>query len=191
MLKKIVWNEDSVFSLQLREDLFTLVQMRRNHLMQFFVVRNSTNEWAGTDLNAEYSLFYIFVAENRLKSLFVEKIETSLVTPSREPIPTLMLSAVIGNAGVHGAQLIELTPDYSSYGGRVVKDGLTVEHDLDLIYRHELCGMYGDPEKIRNRLLRYFDTGVNWDESKAFLFKGIQPPPHDFVKREIRAGNNT
>jgi hypothetical protein len=49
-----------------------------------------------------------------------------------------MLSAVLGNADVHGANLIELTPDYSSYGAKIIKAGLTVDSDLDLIYRHEL-----------------------------------------------------
>lgn len=37
--------------------------------------------------------------------------------------------------------------------------------------------MIGAPEKLRTRLLRYFETGVNWDDSKSFLFKGIPLPP--------------
>jgi hypothetical protein len=57
------------------------------------------------------------------------------------------------------------------------KDGLTIEDDLDVIYTHEYVGMVGDPEKLRTRLVRWFDAGVNWDDSKAFIFKGIQPPP--------------
>jgi len=176
MKKKVVWAEDSVFSLQLREDLFTLVQMRRNHIMQFFDVRRPINDWTGVDLNTHRALFYIFVAENRIKLLFVDKLDATQVTPSREPIPKLMLSAVIGNAGVYGASLIELDSDYSTEKQRIVKESLTPGRDLETIHKHELVGMIGDPEKLRKRLIRYFDTGVNWDDAKSFLFKGIPLP---------------
>jgi hypothetical protein len=177
MLKKMNWLEDSVLSIRLRDNLFTLAQMRRNHVMQFFALSRASNEWTGLDLNGESSMFFAFVAESKLKALFVENLDPGQVIPSCEPIPRLMLSAAFGNAGVHGANLIELTQDFSSVGARVVKERLTIENDLDLLYRHQVVGMIGDPEKLRKRLIRYFDTGVDWDDSKTFLFKGIQPPP--------------
>ena len=36
MLKKITWEEGKVFSLKLKEDLYTLVQMRADYYLQFF-----------------------------------------------------------------------------------------------------------------------------------------------------------
>ena len=60
---------------------------------------------------------------------------------------------------------------------RIIKAGVTIDDDLDLIYAFELAGMLGDPEKLRRRLVRFFDSGVNWDEAKPFLFKDIAPPP--------------
>lgn len=177
MLKKISWTENAVFSLQLRDDLFTLVQMRRNQIMQFFAVSKRVNEWEGTDLNKEKTLCFRFVAENKLKPLFADKLGPEQVVASALPIEKRVLNPVFGNNGDHGANLVELTSDYEVVGAAIIKAGLTMQDDLDLIYTYELAGMMGDPEKLRKRLVRYFDTGVNWDESKAFLFKDIEPPP--------------
>ncbi|WP_155518255.1 hypothetical protein [Ralstonia solanacearum] len=180
MLKRIAWVEDAVFSLQLREDLFALAQMRRNHIMQFFAIKSQSGKWQGVDLNEVRSLFFVFVAENKLKPIICGKVDADSVAPSWQPIPKLMLSAVIGDLGVHAASLIELSEGYSTDGKRVVKDNISKDGDIDLIYRHELAGMIGDPEKIKNRLIRLFDSGVNWDDAKSFLFKGIKlPPPED------------
>lgn len=177
MLKKITWQDNAVFSMQLREDLFSLVQMRKNGLMQFFAISKTDNAWNGTDLNQEKTLFTRFVAEKNLKALIVEKLEPEVVKPTTKAIEKRMLSAVIGNNGNYGAKLIELTPEYESLGGAVLKEGLTPEHDLDLIYAYELAGVAGDAEKIRKRLIRYFDTGVDWDDAKGFIFKDIALPP--------------
>jgi hypothetical protein len=150
--------------------------MRRNHIMQFFDIQRTSNDWSPLDLNKFQSLFFIFVAENRLKPLCTEIFSSERIIPSNEAIPKLMLIAVIGSAGVHGANLIELNTNYSTDGKRVVKQNLTLEHDIDVIYHYELAGMVGDPEKIRTRLIRFFDTGVNFDDSKTFLFKDIKLP---------------
>lgn len=185
MLRRITWVQDAVFSLKIRDDLFTLAQMRRNHIMQFFDVRSGTGAWADIDLNSVRSLFFIFVAENKLKPLIEEKIDASRVAPDRHPIPRLMLSAVIGNEGNYGANLIELDDDYSTDGKRTIKANLSQSGDIDLIHRYEMAGMVGDPEKIKSRLIRFFDTGVNWDDAKSFLFKGIElsAPISDWVRK--------
>lgn len=184
MLKKVTWTENAVFSMQLRDDLFTLVQMRKNHLMQFFAISKTSNDWAGTDLNKVQSLGTRYVAEKNIKSLLVEQLEPMVVIPDCRPIERRMLRAVIGNHGDHGADLIELTDSYDSLDAKVIQRGLTVENDLDLIYSYEMSGMLGDTEKLKARLLRYFDTGVNWDASKEFIFKGIAPPPPHYQPKQ-------
>jgi len=175
MLKRVRWTDDAVFSLRLREDLYTLAQMRHNHIMQFFDLWRADGSWTDVDLGAEKSLFFAFVAEHKLKPLLVERINSDRVRPSAEPVSRVVLSAVIG-AGTYGANLVELTPDYSSYGARVLRENLSPESDLELIHKHEFDGMLGDPEKLRQRLVRYVETGVNWDDSKSFIFKGIKLP---------------
>jgi hypothetical protein len=179
MLKKIVWKADRVLSVKLRDQLFTLAQMRAGSCMEFFDIASEDGKWKGVDLTDVPLLFCIKVAENRLKKLFVDEVDEKLAKPNRRPMPAKMIDFQLSGDGNHGGDLIELSAEnrYSNIGARVVKAGLTVKNDLQIIYTHELVGMVGDPEKLRKRLTRYFDTGVNWDEAKSFIFKGIQPPP--------------
>ncbi|CAN7709485.1 hypothetical protein LJR290_005916 [Variovorax sp. LjRoot290] len=179
MLKRLSWQEDLVLSVKLADDLFTLAQMRVGSCMQFYDIRSADGQWLGVDLSRVPSLFCAKVAENRLKPLFVEKVDASRVQPDRRPMPTQMIDYQLSGDGDPRADLIELDAKhrYSSVGARIIKSGLTIEQDLNVIRTHELVGMLGDPEKLRKRLLRYFETGVNWDDAKAFIFKGISPPP--------------
>lgn len=176
-MKSIKWVEDRIFSLKLSENVYGLAQMRKNHLMEFFDVFQENESWENIDLSKERILFCLFVAENRLKPLYSSVVESKKVTPNSRPIIKRMLSANFGRGPQGGANLIELTDEYSNLPEKTVKPNLSIKSDLDIIYSHELCGMYGDPEKIRKRLLVYLETGVNWDESKGFLFSGIPLPP--------------
>ena len=56
MMKRVSWINDSVISVQLREDLHTLAQMRSNHLMEFFDIRGN-GEWKEVDLTSVPVLF--------------------------------------------------------------------------------------------------------------------------------------
>lgn len=171
--------ENDVVSIRIKDGVFGVVQMRNNGIMQFFDVIRAENAWAGLDLNDVPSLFFIFVAEKMLSSIFLDKLSSNSVVRSVSPVPTRMLSAVIGNVGEYGASLVELTESFESYGAKVIKANLDPKVDTYLIYRHEMAGVYGDPEKIRKRLERYHDTGINWDDSKSFIFKDMPlPPPH-------------
>ena len=180
-MKKLTWKDGTVINVKLREDLFTLAQMRLNHCMQFFDIRNSDGIWQGIDLNSIKPLFCAFVAENRLKPLFVETLPGDKVIPNHRPMPNRMIKYRFGGEGNNKADLVELDEGSSGINARVIRANLTTENDLDTIYKYEYVGMIGDPEKLRKRLVRYFDTGVNWDDSKAFIFAGIQPPPANYV----------
>lgn len=176
-VKRFTWQEDAVLSIRLRPDLYTLAQMRQNSLMQFFDVRSEDGRWADVDLTTVEPLFCIYVAERRFKALLVAVVSPEEAQPNHRPTPTLMITYRFSGDGDHQADLVELTDSYTSVGAEVVQEGLSIEDDLDVIYGHEYVGMFGDPEKLRTRLVRWFDTGVNWDDSKVHVFKGIQPPP--------------
>ncbi|MFP3589240.1 hypothetical protein SCB29_37440, partial [Paraburkholderia sp. SIMBA_055] len=78
--------------MKLDDALFTLAQMRVNGLMEFFDVFSDNDDWRGCDLNIADLLFCIFVAEKRLKSLFVRVLEEGEVVVNHRPIPRQMLS---------------------------------------------------------------------------------------------------
>ncbi|TWI39494.1 hypothetical protein IP92_05973 [Pseudoduganella flava] len=156
-IRKISLKEGEVVCVKLVEAKYTLAQMRNNGIMQFFDISNTNPSWPVLDLNRVSSLFYVFVSDQALSPIFLGKVLSAVVTPSAEPVPKLMLSAIF-NPGNLGARLIELTKKYSSLGGGVIKDRLDPQEDWDIIRGHEMCGLHTDPEKLRKRLLRYFET---------------------------------
>lgn len=174
MLKKITWEEGKVFSLKLKEDLYTLVQMRADYYLQFFDLTCAQDEWKGMDLGKANTLFFIFTSTKALKSLVVSTPSPDEITIDKRPPEKKMLRAIIG--GNYGADLIELPDSLEELEAKVLKNNLTLSDDLETIYKYELSGMVGDPEKLRERLINYFDNGINWDKSKEFLFKGISLP---------------
>lgn len=73
LLKRITYTDNAVICLKLRDNLFTLAQMRHRWFMQFFDLTNPTDEFNGVDLNKVDSLFCIIVAEKPLLPLMVKK----------------------------------------------------------------------------------------------------------------------
>jgi hypothetical protein len=152
-----------------------LAASRRGPLDAHFFDIRGAGEWSNINLNTVPVLFCNFVAVQRLKGLFVARMSASSATPNGRPPRKTMLSSTLG-PGNYGADLIELTNSYSSYPLTILKQALNPVDDVTLIHENELCGMFGDPEKLRARLIRYFETGVNWDDSKRFLFPNITLP---------------
>jgi hypothetical protein len=76
--------------------------------------------------------------------------------------------------------LVEMPENFDSVNTKIIKRNLNIEEDIDLIYNYELGGVEGNAERLSDRLRRYFKTGVNWDDSKAAIFKGISPPSDNF-----------
>ena len=175
MLNKITWQEGKVLSLKLKDDLFTLVQMRKNFYLQFFDLRSAQDTWTDVDLEKADTLFFIFTSTKALKGLAVSAQSQEKISIDKRPAEKKMLRAIIG--GNYGADLIELTDSFETLDATTLKTNLTVADNLDIIYKYELSGMIGDPEKLKNRLINYLDNGINWDTSKEFLFKGIPTPP--------------
>lgn len=175
MIKRISWIENTVVNVHLRDNLYTLAQMRSNHLLEFFDIRGN-GEWTGVNLNSIPVLFCNYVAEQRLRLLFTRKVMPHEATPNSRPILRRMLSFTVNPKGSYGADLVELTDGHESVNAKLIKSDLSIKENLTEIHTHELTGMVGDAEKLRARLIRYFDTGINWDDSKSFLFPGIKLP---------------
>jgi hypothetical protein len=165
--------------MQLREDVFSLCQMRTNSIMQFFAVCKDANNWTGTDLNEQKTLFFAFVAVSQFKSILIARLDSKTVAPSQSAVPRTMLDAVMGTHPNYGAHLVELNTKFSMISERIVKPNLDPVADHDLLCRYELTGMLGSVDKLKKRILRYVDIGVNWDDQKSFLFPGITLPPPD------------
>ena len=179
-MKRLVWTENAVLSIRLREGLHTLAQMR-NTTMQFFSVRAAKDDWAGIDLNDFEPLFFNFVA-NATRGLYDHRLPKGSYTPSAAPIPRHMLNDVGGRnlwdpaPTRFGYDLVELPPDNELYPTTLVKKDLTITDDLDLLHHHEDIGMQTSPVMLRDRLIRYFDTGINFDDSKLVYMPDLPLP---------------
>ena len=176
MLKKLIWKPETVFSLKLKDGLYSLCQMRKSSLMEFFACCRPDDTWNGIDLGRERVLAQYFVAENRLKPLFVRELTPSEASPNTRPATRMMLSAIIEANDRYGANLVRLNSDYSMLDKELVKPDLDQESDWETIRAHELVGMQGSSDKLGARLSRYFETAIWWDEQKTFLFRGIRLP---------------
>jgi len=176
MAKQVRWVEDDVLVVKVDERLFTLAQLRKNCLMEFFDVFRSTDEWDGVDLASAKILFCLFVADRPLKPLFARRVAEGEVVRNTRPIIRNILSFEWLATDSYTANLIELSDGYSNIDARVIKQHLDVEEDLALIQSHEFCGMAGDPQKLRTRLKFIHDTGVNWDEQKKFIYPALERP---------------
>ena len=57
-----------------------------------------------------------------------------------------------------------------------IKGDLTLENNYEDIFNYELIGMIGDSNKIISRLNNYIQTGIDFDDSKKFIFPNIVLP---------------
>jgi hypothetical protein len=176
MAKQVRWAEDDVLVVRVDESVFTLAQLRKNCLMEFFDVFRSRDDWGGVDLSSAKILFSIFVADRPLKTIFARRLAEGEVARNTRPIIRNMLSFEWLATDTYTANLIELSDRYSNIDARVIKSHLDVEGDLDLIRSHEFCGMVGDPQKLLARLKFIHATGVNWDEQKKFIYPSLERP---------------
>ncbi len=175
-MKTIKWVDDAVLVVEVAEGVYTLAQMREHGLMEFFDTFRTVDEWEGIDLNNSPILFCLFIASKPVKKLFLRFLAADEVKVNERPILKKMLSFRWVSEDTYTADLIELSDRYSSIGARVLKSDLCPEKDLEIIESHDFCGVAGDPVKLQERLRFFYDTGINWDDSKQFIFPSLKTP---------------
>ncbi len=177
MLIHIPEAENTILCFQIRVGLFTLAQIRGNNLMEFFDVFRGEPNWYGVDLNQASIIFCAYTAEKRFKPLITAVVLPNVVQPNARPVRRRMLSSIIEANDKYGADLVELDDSLECTKATLIKADLDPDKDRQAIYDNELTGMIGSPEKLRARMIRFLETGVNWDDVKSFLFKDIPLPP--------------
>ena len=174
MPKRVTWKENALINLKLRDDLFTIVQMLRSPFLRLFKVSNKDGVWRNLDLNKVEVLFCVPIGQIVLQQLCEGKVKDRSVIPSALPFPKLWMRPYLNFDGGFlfiGARLIELDPakHMETTTAPVVKDWLRPKADAELIQKYELTNMWG-AENLRERLVRYFDTGVDRNELKEKVF---------------------
>lgn len=163
-------------SIKVRNDLFALSQMYASPYMQFYSVRSENGDWRGTDLNQERPLFCVTVAPKRLAPIIARVVPASEVVPDRRDMPRLMIKPILNFEGGHpfkGGNLIDIDDDGGTVDARIIRSDLAVGTDDAVIRAYELTDMWVRHQEITDRLVNYFDHGVNWDTHKDAVFPGL------------------
>ncbi|WP_323123585.1 hypothetical protein [Burkholderia alba] len=180
------WIRNDLVSLKLRDGLFTIAQMLASPVMQFYGMSNSDGDWNGVDLNLTDPLFRVFVGKVVVKKMAEEKLDKKIAIPRVDCGNYKFIKPyTLGMDGDHykggrnsfpflGGKLIDLGPD-GDIGvtlAPVLRDDLALPDDREIIERYELTNMWGD-EDLTDRLIRYFETGINRDDLKFEVFPGL------------------
>lgn len=176
-MARVVWKENALVCIKLREDLYTLGEMLVSPSMRFFDIANTDGIWKSVDLNQVKLLFQVFVGQVVMQKLVIEKIKEKSVLASNLPFESLLIKPHVNYDGGYvfrGGKLIDigLEGKISTPLAPVIKQNLTLPDDREIIEKYELTNMWGDLD-LSDRLCRYFDTGVNRDDLKFEVFPSL------------------
>jgi hypothetical protein len=184
--KRITWKVGDLVNIRLREDLHTIGKMLTGSAMRFYNLRNTDENWDEIDFNQVSELFTVFVGNVVVKKLAIGKIDIdgNKIKSDSPPAKNLWIKpyTIIDDGHYKGKQ-----GDFPFIGGKlidlgdgsigttlapVIKEDLSASQDREIIEKYELTNMWGD-EDLSDRLLRYFDKGINRDDLKYEVFPGL------------------
>lgn len=173
-MKKVIWKDGALVSLKLRDDLYTIGQMLPSPVMRFFDVWNKNGIWHEIVLNQEKTLFSLFIGRVVLQRLVDSKIKDPSVVRSDDPPQKVWIKPYLnfnGGFPFKGGRLIDTGPDgrIDTTVATVLKENLAFPQDSEVIKNTELTNMWG-AEDLGERLINYFDTGVDRNLLKEKIF---------------------
>lgn len=176
-MARVVWKENGLVSIKLRDDLYTIGQMLVSPSMRFYDIASKDGVWKSIDLNKLNPLFQVFVGQVVMQKMVVEKIKEKSVISSNLPFEPLLIKPHIcydGGCPWRGGKLIDIGLDgkIGTTVAPVIKQNLGLPEDREIIEKYELTNMWGDLD-LSDRLCRYFDTGVNRDDLKFEIFPDL------------------
>ncbi len=177
MMARINWRQDAPICLRLRDGLHTIGQLKELPFIWLFDIRSQTGKWEQVDLNSVKPLFCVMIGGSVRANLGQGRADAA--PHAGLPVPDLWISpcedfqaARAGGFLWRGGRLIKLDPRKSYTTAPVITECLSLEKDRAIIETCELVNMWGDQD-LRDRLCRYFDTGINRDDLKFEIFPGL------------------
>ena len=179
---RALWKHKKVISLKLRDNLYSLAQMVNSVAkMRFYNIFREEDKWDGVDLNHIDPLFCVSVGNVVMQRLGVRSIPPSEVLPSIAPCERLFIQVGDNAEGYRlrneffwkSGNLVDLGEDGRGSGwcAPVIISDLNLQKHREIILKHELTNMYG--EDVRDRILEYYDYGVNINKLKFEIFPGL------------------
>lgn len=176
-MARIVWKENALVNIKLREDLYCIGQMLASPTMRFFDIASKDGIWQSIDLNKLKPLLQVFVGQVVIQKLVTEKIKEKSVIVSSVPAEPRWIKPHINYDGGYvfkGGKLIDIGIEgkIETTEAPIIKQNLQLPEDREFIEKYELTNMWGDQD-LNDRLCRYFDTGINRDDLKFEVFPGL------------------
>jgi hypothetical protein len=176
-MARVVWKENALVSIKLRDDLYTIGQMLVSPSMRFYDIPSKDGIWKSVDLNYVKPLFQVFVGQVVMQKLVAEKVKEKTVVASNSPFESLLIKPHVNYDGGfpwRGGKLVDIGLDgkIGTTLAPVIKQNLDLPEDRETVEKYELTNMWGDQD-LTDRLCRYFDTGVNRDDLKFEVFPGL------------------
>ena len=184
-MAKIKWQEDSLLSVRVKEGLHTLALLKRSPYAWFFDIKADHGKWEKVDLLNLKPLFCVGIVNAVLSKMVEDVVDTRNIDASERnslvslAIPKLWIKPnqntadwQVDNFVWRGGRLIELDPDIGTVDSPVVKPLLDLASDKPLIEACELTNMWSDQD-LADRLVRFFDKGINRDDLKFEVFPGL------------------
>lgn len=160
--------------------MYTIAQMLDSAVMCFFKHRSSDGDWGNLELKEEDIIFCVFVGNIVLQRLCVENISPDRVKPLDNYEQRYWIRPKLNFSGGYpfqGGDMIEI--DFSS--GKGASSSRVVKANLDpfdpIVKELELTSMWGY-EDLRERLIKFFDTGIDENPIKNKVFGFTAGKPH-------------
>ncbi|AXX91567.1 hypothetical protein CPU12_04980 [Malaciobacter molluscorum LMG 25693] len=190
IIKKKELIENAIFSIKIDDLGYVLSQLRDDSRMDVFDNLKDKDEWQGEDLNNTNILFTIVVAEHKLLKLFSNNV-TSVVKANKRPRLLLGLSLskeIRESTSMPGLRLIKYDKVYDPNNVEVIIPILDPIMHKDIIYSYEYIGMQGNYKEIKDRILKYYKEGIDWDKQKAILYPDVELPSKGYKKILYKVG---
>lgn len=191
MLKRLIWKENFLFNIKLSNNMYTIAQMSISPTIIFYDLLSKDGIWHNINLNNEKYIFRVFVG-NIFKNIIENRIKNKTIIPMENQYYKYWIDPKLNENyrynpdyefPFHGGRLIEEDADgrLNIVTARVIKNNLILPHDKEIINKYELITMWG-ADTLRDRLCRYFETGINQDNFKCRVFPGLC----EYVDKKLR-----
>ena len=185
MKKRITWKNGAFIVIELENGLFTVAQMIASAIMRFYDIKSNEDDWESVNWPEVKPLFQVFVGTVVQKDLGVRKIAIESIAALHDHIKPYWIKPYTSMDILHyqsasnsfpflGGKLIDLGigNDRETTTAPVLKHDLSVSKDREYIEAYELTNMWGSHD-LNDRLVRYFNTGINRDDLKFEVFPGL------------------
>jgi hypothetical protein len=173
-MKKFKLKNNTFYSLKLKDNLYTLCYMIEDVIIQCFDIQSVDGLWDGSHMTTLKPLFRGYVGKS-VSSLIDKELDSTNYTFDRDISEDIWIrpGTNVGEGFVFkGGDLVKVLPGKDYFDAPVLKKNLSLPEDRDAIEKYELVNMWG-PDDLRERLIRYFEKGINRDDLKFEVFLGL------------------